>query len=498
MSEWLPILPLIIVTVAGLLLMLLEVSMKQEVPAVFAGVSLVALAFAAAAPVIDWTMHKGAAVKYVLFEGALTVDSYSYFFTVLLIACAAITIVAAWNYLPREHMGHGEVYSVLMFSLAGMLTLASGTSLIALFIGVEVMSIAVYVLVGARRNVLKGNESALKYYLLGAFASGILLYGIALIYGATGSVQLDAIRTFLANPGEGKLPLLVVGLGLLIVGMGFKVAAAPFHAWTPDVYEGAPAPITGYMATAVKVASFAFFVRVLATGFLPIKPYWVDVIAALAVITMFTGNLSAFVQTNVKRMLAYSSIAHTGYLLMGLVALTGSPDGTSAAAILYYLVAYSVTNLGAFACIAFLSKQGETLVEFEDYAGVAKKFPLIALILAICMASLIGIPPTAGFFGKYFLFSSVIQQGYTWLAVVGIINSILSVYYYLRLVVVMYMKEPKADWTGVGGLQPARIAGIICAIVVIWAGMGATNLLSLVPGAAPLLAWAKTSVTTLF
>lgn len=497
MSEWLPLLPLLIVTLTGLLLMLLEVFMKQEVPAVFAGVSLTALAFAAMGPIIDWTMNKGV-VKHVLFEGALTVDTYSYFFTILLIACAAITIVAAWNYLPREQMGHGEVYSILMFALAGMLTLASGTSLIALFIGVEIMSIGIYVLVGARRLDLKGNESAIKYYILGAFASGILLYGIALIYGMTGSVQLEVIRDFLANPGEGKLPLLVVGMALLIAGMGFKVAAVPFHAWTPDVYEGAPAPITGFMATAVKAASFAFFLRVMMVAFLPLKAQWVDVVAALAVITMFTGNILAFVQTNVKRMLAYSSIAHTGYLMMGMVALTNAPDNTAASAMLYYLVAYCVTNLGAFACIAFLTKQGEKLVEFEDYAGVARKFPLIALILGICMASLIGIPPTAGFFGKYYLFTSVIQQGYVWLAVVGIINSILSVYYYLRLVVVMYMKEPRADWTGATGLQPARIAGLICAVVVIWAGVGATNLLSLVPGAAPLLAWAKTSVTTLF
>lgn len=497
MSEWLPILPILIVTIAGLLLMMLEVFMKEEIPAVFAGVSLTALAFAAMVPIIDWTMHKGG-VKYVLFEGALTVDTYSYFFTVLLLAAAAITIVASWNYLPRERMGHGEVYSLLMFSLAGMLTLASGTSLIALFLGVEVMSIAIYVLVGARRQDIKGNESSIKYYILGAFSSGILLYGIALIYGATGSVQLEVIRDFLANPGEGKLPLLVVGLALLLVGMGFKVAAAPFHAWTPDVYEGAPAPITGFMATAVKAASFAFFLRVLAVGFLPIKGHWVEVVAALAVLTMFTGNIVAFVQTNVKRMLAYSSIAHTGYLMMGLVALTSAPEGTAASAILYYLVAYTVTNLGAFACITFLSKQGEKLVEFDDYAGVAKKFPLIALLLGICMASLIGIPPTAGFFGKYYLFSSVIQQGFVWLAVIGIINSILSVYYYLRLVVVMYMKEPKGDWKLTEGLLPARIAGIICVVVVIWAGVGSTNLLSLVPGAGPLMSWAKTSVTTLF
>lgn len=497
MSEWLPLLPLLIVTLAGLLLMMLQAFMKQEVPAIFAGVSLTALAFAAAYPIIDWTMHPGG-VKYVLFEGALTVDTYSYFFTLLLLATAAITVIAAWNYLPREQMAHGETYSLLMFSLTGMITLASGTSLIALFLGVEIMSIAIYVLVGARRQDVKGNEASVKYYILGAFASGILLYGIALVYGTTGSVQLEVIRDFFANPGDGKLPLLVVGLALILVGLGFKVAAAPFHAWTPDVYEGAPAPITGFMATAVKAASFAFFLRVLAVGFLPVKPLWVDVVAALAVLTMFTGNLLAFVQTNVKRMLAYSSIAHTGYLMMGLVALSSAPDSTAGSAILYYLVAYSVTNLGAFACIAFLSMQGEKLVEFDDYAGVARKFPLIALVMGICMASLIGLPPTAGFFGKYYLFSSVISGGYVWLAVVGILNSILSVYYYLRLVVVMYMKEPKNDWSAAEGLQPARIAGILCAVVVIWAGVGATNLLSLVPGAAPLLSWAKLSITTLF
>jgi NADH-quinone oxidoreductase subunit N len=491
----LALLPLLICCAAGLGLLMLEVFVKEN-PTLFSGLSLGAIAVAAAATLANWTANK-AGFSIPLFGGAITVDAYSQFFTMLLLGSAGLTIIMGWKYMEREKMGHGEVYSLLMFALTGMLTLAMGTNLITLFVGVEVMSIAIYVLVGARRQSLKGNEAALKYFFLGAFSSGILLYGIALTYGMVGSVQLDAIKAFASHPDPAKLPLALVGLAMLLIGMGFKVAAAPFHAWTPDVYEGAPTPITGFMATAVKTASFAFFLRVLGVGFLPIKPMWVDVVAGLSVLTMFTGNLLAFVQTNIKRMLAYSSVAHTGYLMMGLVALS-TAGGPGAQAILYYLVAYSLTNLGAFACITFLSKQNEKLVNIDDFAGVAKQYPGIALILGICFASLIGIPPTAGFFGKYALFTSVISGGYAWLAVVGIVNSILSVYYYLRPVVVMYMDEPKNDWKDAVGVAPARIAGWVCAVMLLWAGIGSVSLLDIVPGAQPILSWAQTSVASLF
>lgn len=489
--HWLSLLPIIITVVAGLALTFFRT------PALLGGISLSALALAAMAAGID-LVQSPQGFKRVLFHGVVTFDAYSHFFTLLLIGCAALTLVAAWAYFPREKMAQSEVYALLMFSLTGMLILPAATHLIAVFIAIEIMSIAIYALVGARRLDVKGNESSLKYFLLGAFASGIILYGIALTYGAAGSVQFDALRDFAASPDHAKLPLFIAGIAMLLIGFGFKVAAAPFHAWTPDVYEGAPAPITGFMSTAVKAASFAFILRTLAVAFLPVKGEWVEVVAGLAVITMFTGNILAFVQGNIKRMLAYSSIAHTGYMMMGLTALSNQEGAFAGAAILYYLVAYCLTNLALFAAIGFISKQGEKLVEIEDLSGLGSKFPGLSLVIAICMASLIGIPPTAGFFGKYFLFSAVIQQGYAWLAVVGIINSILSVYYYLRVIVVMYFKEPRADWSDTTGLVPVRIVGVICAVMIIWAGVGATSLLYLVPGAQPLMAWARTSVASLF
>lgn len=495
--DWLPLLPILTVSIAGLLLLLVEAFLPVESPGLFGGITLSALGFSLIFSIIDWAMHP-TGIKSVMFGGAITVDSFAQFFNMLLVVAGGLTVISAWNYLPREKMGHGETYSLLLFSLSGMMTMAAATNLIALFVGLEVMSIAIYVLVGARRQSLKGNEASLKYFFLGSFASAVLLYGIAMTYGMVGSVQLDAIRDAFTAPDPAKFPLIVVGMALILIGMGFKVAAAPFHAWTPDVYEGAPSPITGFMATAVKAASFAFFIRLVGVAFMPLKANWEPVVVTLAILTMFAGNLGAFVQTNMKRMLAYSGIAHTGYLMMGLVALSAAKDTPAAPAMLYYLVAYTLTNIGAFALIAFLSKQGEKLTNIEDFSGLASKFPGLAFLLAVCMASLIGLPPTAGFFAKYTLFTAVIQQGYVALAIVAIINSIMSVYYYLRPVVLMYMQEPKVDWSGATGIIPARIVGITCVVALLWAGIGATNLLSLVPGAQPLLAWAQTSVTSLF
>lgn len=489
--HWLSILPIIIVLLTGLGLTFLRT------PALLGGLSLTGLTLAGMVAGVD-LVQTPAGFKRVLFHGVVTFDAYSHFFSLLLIGCAILTMVAAWAYFPREKMAQSEVYSLLMLSLGGMMILPAATHLIAVFIAIEIMSIAIYALVGARRMDVKGNESALKYFLLGSFGSAILLYGIALTYGAAGSVQFDALREFAANPDPARLPLLLAGIAMLVVGFGFKVAAAPFHAWTPDVYEGAPAPITGFMSTAVKAASFAFILRTMAVAFLPVKGEWVEVIAGLAVVTMFTGNILAFVQGNIKRMLAYSSIAHTGYMLMGLTALSSQEGAFGGASILYYLVAYCLTNLALFAAIGFVSRQGEKLVEIDDFSGLGAKFPGLSLVVAICMASLIGIPPTAGFFAKYFLFSSVIEQGFAWLAVIGIINSILSVYYYLRVVVVMYFKEPRADWSDATGLVPVRIVGVFCAVMIVWAGVGATSLLYLIPGAAPLMAMAKTSFASLF
>lgn len=490
------ILPLLMTVAFGLFLPLLATVVPAEKKnSVMGWVSLGALT-ATAGVAIAQLMGNPSGEP--IFHGLFAMDRYALFFTLLFLACGAITTLIALYYLPREQMAHEEFYALMFLSISGMIVLAGGTNLVSLFLGVEIMSMAVYALAGFRRWSLRSNESVLKYFFLGAFSSGILLYGIALIYGATGTFSLAGIAEWLGTAENGMRPLFVIGMALSLIGMGFKVAAAPFHSWTPDVYEGAPAPVTGFMATAVKAASFAFFLRVLQTGFMPAKAEWVQVLAALAVLTMFTGNILAFVQPNIKRMLAYSSIAHTGYLLMGLVALSASPENNAGTAILYYLVAYSLTNLGLFACISFLSKQGEKLVNTEDYAGVAQKYPWIALAITVCLLSLIGLPPTAGFFGKYYLFTAAIQQGFTWLAIIGIVNSILSVYYYLKVVVTMYMKEPSADWTGVAGLKLTRVAATICVVAILWAGIGSFNLLAVFPGAEPLLSAARSSMSTLF
>jgi len=496
LNQLVQILPLLMLVVFGLFLPLIAPVLPQEKKGFYMGwISFVALVLTAGVSVAQLVAGPSSEP---IFHGAFAMDAYAHYFTLLFVTCAAITTLVTTYYLPREQMGHEEFYALMFFSLAGMVVMAGGTNLISLFLGVEIMSYAIYVLAGFRRWSLRSNEAVLKYFFLGALSSGILLYGIAQIYGATGTTQLTGIADWLTAGGSAMMPLFIIGMALSLIGLGFKVAAAPFHSWTPDVYEGAPAPVTGFMATAVKAASFAFFLRVLQTGFMPAKAEWVQVLAALAVLTMFTGNILAFVQSNIKRMLAYSSIAHTGYLLMGLVALSPSADNAAGSAILYYLVAYSLTNLAVFACIAFLSKQGEKLVNIEDYAGVAQKYPWIALAMAIGMISLIGLPPTAGFFGKYYLFTAVLQQGYAWLAIIGILNSILSVYYYLRVVVTMYMKEPKTDWTGVSGLNLTRLAATICVVAILWAGIGSFNLLAVFPGAEPLLSAAKSSVNALF
>lgn len=495
-NQLIQILPLLMTVAFGLFLPLLAAFVPAEQKnGIMGWTSLVAL-IATAGVTVAQLMGNPSAEP--IFMGLFAMDSYALFFTLLFLACGAITTLVALYYLPRENMAHEEFYALMFFSIAGMIVIAGGTNLISLFLGVEIMSYAIYALAGFRRNSLRSNESVLKYYFLGAFSSGILLYGIALIYGATGTTALAGIAESLGQAANGMRPLFMIGMALALIGMAFKVAAAPFHSWTPDVYEGAPAPVTGFMSTAVKAASFALFLRVLQTGFMPVKADWVDVLAVLAVLTMFTGNILAFVQPNVKRMLAYSSIAHTGYLMMGLVALSASPDNNAGSAILYYLVAYSLTNLGVFACISFLSKQGEKLVNIEDYAGVASKYPWIALAIMVCMFSLIGLPPTAGFFGKYTLFTATIQEGYAWLAIVGIVNSILSVYYYLRVVVTMYMKEPVAEWTGKTGLSLTRLASAICVVAILWAGIGSFNLLGVIPGAQPLLSAARGSMSALF
>ncbi len=435
------------------------------------------------------------AFRQEFFHHLLAADWFSAFFTILVLVAGLVTVITLQPYAGQERMNHGELYALLLFAISGMVVLASGIDLIVLFLGLEIMSLAVYALVGMRRFDLLANEGALKYVLLGAFSSAIFLFGVAFCYGATGTTRLAGISA--SAPGGAQHLYLLVGLMLLLAGLAFKVASFPFHMWAPDVYQGAAAPITGFMATAVKAASFALFLRILFAGFSSLSVSWTGVLWWFAVLTMFVGNFTALRQTNIKRMLAYSSIAHTGYLLIGLAAAFGPHHG-GVAAILYYLAAYALTNLGAFACVAYLSGPGEQRITLDSWAGIGRRHPVIATAMVVCMLSLIGFPPTAGFFGKYLLFSAAMRAGQTPLAFIGIFNSILSIWYYLRVVVVMTMRAPEGQPVAAQPRWGAGLAAGYAALAVVWAGIGPLTLIAIFPGAQSLVSWAHTAITTLF
>lgn len=491
--NWLALLPLLLVTALGLITMLLAVATPEHSDrtgyftiAGLAGTGIYTSWFAAT--------HMGA--SFTMFKGMLTVDGFSLFFYLLFAIIGGLASLIAIPYLTRDGEQRGEFYSLMLFSMVGMMVMVSSTDLITLFLGFETMSLAVYALVGWRRHSVISNEAVLKYFFLGSFAAGIFLYGIALIFGTTGSTSLVTLHQVVVTTNVLAQPLLAIGLMMVLAAVAFKIAAFPFHMWMPDVYEGAPSPVTGFMATAVKAAAFGMLVRMflLAFGIDEVGNITFHVLWGLAIVTMFVGNGFALVQKNIKRMLAYSSVAHTGYLLMGIIAL---PDVDAASAVMYYLVAYAFTNLGALACISFLNARDEKYVNIEDFAGAAWKYPLVGLVMAVCMFSLIGFPPTAGFFGKYYLFIAAFKAGLGPLVVVAIFNSILSIYYYLRVITTMYMKPEHVAEPVVRVPGAVKVALVYAMVAVIWAGMGTVNLTGLLPGAGPLLNSAKASVQSM-
>jgi NADH-quinone oxidoreductase subunit N len=396
----------------------------------------------------------------VSFRDMVVLDHYALFFKILFLMTTILTALMSIRYLKREGFEQGEYYILLLFATVGMMLMAAAADLIIIFLGLETFSLSVYVLVGFFRNQVKSNESSLKYFLLGAFSTGFLLYGIALIYGATGTTNLKGIYTFVGKAGLLTDPLLFIGMGLLIVGFGFKVASVPFHMWTPDVYEGAPTSVTAFMSVGPKAAGFAAFLRVFLYSFSSLQGDWTWILWGLAVLTMTLGNVVAIAQKNIKRMLAYSSIAHAGYILVAMVA--ASELGT--ASILYYLLAYAFMNLGAFAVVILYGRQGEENVLISDYSGMASRHPLLAAAMAVFMFSLAGIPPTAGFVGKFYIFSAAVKGGYLGLAVIGVLNSALSVYFYLRVTVMMYMRNPEKEPSGLD-LSPAIVIVLIIAVI---------------------------------
>lgn len=369
------------------------------------------------------------------FSGMIVHDGMGLFFTLTILAAALLTLLMATGYSEWEGTQKGEFFALLLISTAGMLFMAKGTDLMTVFLGLETLSIPIYCLVGFHRDRMKSLEGAIKYFLLGAFASGFLLYGIALLYSVTGTTKIASIAAMARDARLYESPVFLAGMGLLVVGFGFKVSLAPFHMWTPDAYEGAPTLVTAFMAAAVKAAAFAALIRVSLLTFPALSPVMANVLWALAFLTMSVGNFSALLQDNVKRMLAYSSIAHAGYILVGLVA--GDVAGGQAA--LFYLLVYALMNLGAFGVIMLVAQGEDDAYDIGNFAGIGFRYPVLGALLTLFLVSLAGIPPTAGFVGKFYLFSSAVKNGYVGLAVLGVLNSAVSIYYYLRLVVYMYM-----------------------------------------------------------
>lgn len=391
------------------------------------------------------------------FRDMIVLDNYALFFHLVIGYAAALIVLLSMDYLRLHGVESGEVYALVLFSTAGMLLLASAGDLIVVFLAIELMSLSLYVLAGLFKLRREAGEASMKYFLLGVFASAFLLYGIALLYGAAGSTNLDRVAAAVAaRPGD---PLLVAGLGLIMVGFGFKVASVPFHMWAPDVYEGAPTSITALIATGSKAAVFAALLRLVA-GALRQQPDWTPLLWAAAALTMTVGNVVAIAQSSLKRMLAYSSVAHVGYLLVGVAA--GGSAGASA--VLYYLLAYTFTTVGTFGVLTLCERAGEEAVDVRDYAGLGRRHPALALTLSLFLLSLVGIPPLAGFVGKFYLFGAAVRAGYLWLAVIGVLNSAVAAYYYLRVIVYMYMREPEAT---AAGLRPSFAGGLALAIALV-------------------------------
>jgi NADH-quinone oxidoreductase subunit N len=433
--SWGPLMPFLAITGTGLLILILDPFMAPERRDRLPLLGLGGVAVAALVLVLRRDRPE------IVFGGMLASDDFALYCNLLFLLVAGLTFLISIAYIRHTGLEHGEYSALLLFSTLGMMIMASSLDLMTIFLGLETLSISLYVLAGFLREQRKSNESALKYLLLGAFASGFVLYGIALVYGATGSINLKQVAQAIALGRVDTPALLVIGMGLLIVGFGFKVAAVPFHMWAPDVYEGAPTSVTAFMIAGTKAAAFAAFLRVLLTALPALQPDWSGVLWILAVLTMTIGNVVAIAQTNIKRMLAYSSIAHAGYILVAMA--TGTTLG--AGGLLFYLTAYVLMNLGVFAVIVALARKGEERLTIDDYAGLGLRRPVLGAAMALFMFSLTGVPPTAGFMGKLYVFGAAIQANYLGLAIIGVANSVVSAFYYLRITVVMYMSSREGE-----------------------------------------------------
>ncbi|MBI1296341.1 NADH-quinone oxidoreductase subunit NuoN [bacterium] len=442
-ENWTVLLPEMVLTIAVLVVMIVDILPGRSTSSsgVLSILSLVGIGLALAASVFVWTQPDA------IYLGSATADSFAFGVRLVVLLAAAFGVLLSQNYIDRISKNIGEYYALILLATVGMMLMGSAIDLIIIFLALEIFSLAVYVLSGYYRENPRSTEAGMKYFLLGAFASSFFVYGMALIYGAGGTTNLRLLAESLQSPAANQM-LLLPGIALLIVGFGFKVSLVPFHMWTPDVYQGAPTPVTAFMSVGTKTAAFAAFIRVLTEALPAQQETWGWMLAALAVITMTVGNLAALRQSSVKRMLAYSSVAHAGYLLVALVPATAQGAGAA----LFYVFAYAFMNIGAFAVLIALEKATDGDVEQERFNGIGSRLPWLALAMAIFMFSLAGIPPLAGFFGKFFIFKAAVDTGWAWLAVVGMINSAISAYYYLRVVVAMYFNEggsvERQQWLG--------------------------------------------------
>lgn len=455
--------PEIVLSVVGIVLMMLIPTVGRARQAQLGYLALAGVVLALAASMLQW------GARDVAFYGTIFQDDFAQYSKILFLAALGSIILISIHYLRQEELLSAEYFPLLLFSGVGMCLMAASADLIVTFLGLETLSIATYVLAGYRTKVMQSTEAAIKYFLLGAFSTAFLLYGVALVYGATGTTKYlgiaQAISQFDALPTG-----LLLGLGLMVVGFGFKIALAPFHIWAPDVYEGAPVPITAHLAVASKAAAVVAFLRILYQVAPELGSEWYAVLWVTAVLTMLIGNVAALAQTNIKRMLAYSSIAHAGYLMIGVTV----HNQLGAQGVLFYLVAYALMSLGAFTVVQLIGRKNEASVQIEDYAGIGFRFPFLGLALSVFLVSLAGIPLTAGFAGKLFLFAAAIQSQMYWLVVFAVVASAIGVYYYLRVMVLMYMREAPGEIAPVDLPVAARVL-----LVVMIAG---TLILGIFPG----------------
>jgi NADH-quinone oxidoreductase subunit N len=477
-ADYSTIWPLIFLSVWACILLLVDLFIPKERKGITALLSALGLALT-----LGLTLTQIGAGN-TGFSGMVVIDGFAVFVNALLLVSGLLGIALAYGYVKRMGLERGEYYTLLLFSVTGMMLMAQAADLIVVFLALELLSIPLYVLAAFARPKVESEEAGLKYFLLGAFATGFVVYGTALVFGASQSTNLTAIVSA-ASGGDANLLLLSIGAALILVGFGFKIAAVPFHMWTPDVYQGAPSAVTAFMSSGAKIAGFAALLRVFATAFPSIAVDMTGILWALAALTMILGNVIAIAQTNIKRLLAYSSIAHAGYILMAFVPY-GNPDvaSVSIAAGLFYLVAYALTNFGAWGVVIALEKSEGRGLEIGDYAGLARKHPVLAAAMAVFMLSLIGLPPTIGLVGKVYLFRAVISGGFYGLAIIGVLTSLVSAYYYLRVVVVMYMRDGEPQTEHEPFLDLTTAATAIATVVI-----------SLVPQF--LFAWASSAVLVL-